>query len=380
MSDPYHHGVTFTEATEGVRPMPTVDTSTIGLVTVADDADDDVFPAGENVLITDVRAAVAKAGDGPFAQYLEAIAAQTSPSLNVIRAVTGAGEGAEAIAAATKANIIAAIGKLRLAEQVHGRRPRILGAPGHESEEVVAALVAEAKKLRGMVYAGCAEADTVAEAVTYRGEFGARELVLHYGDFKSGSSTRSATAVALGLRARIDEEIGWHKTLSNVAVNGVTGVTFPVSFDLQDDDTDAGTLNAAQVQALIRRNGYRFWGNKTCADDPMFEFESAVRTAQVLRDTAAEGFFPYMDQPMTPGLARDILEALNAKIRGFRGAGRLIGGEYTLNAELNTTTELASGKLHIRCRYTPVPPLDNPNIRQEITDDYFVDFLAQAAA
>lgn len=43
-----------------------------------------------------------------------------------------------------------------------------------------------------------------------------------------------ATARALGLRAKIDQTIGWHKTLSNIGVNGVTGVSASVSWDLQD--------------------------------------------------------------------------------------------------------------------------------------------------
>ncbi|MBW9013687.1 hypothetical protein KZA95_23060, partial [Escherichia coli] len=36
----------------------------------------------------------------------------------------------------------------------------------------------------------------------------------------STTATAYATARALGLRAKIDQEQGWHKTLSNVGVNG----------------------------------------------------------------------------------------------------------------------------------------------------------------
>ena len=43
-----------------------------------------------------------------------------------------------------------------------------------------------------------------------------------------------ATAKASAMRAKIDKEVGWHKTLSNVAVTGVEGMTKQVFWSLQD--------------------------------------------------------------------------------------------------------------------------------------------------
>ena len=65
----------------------------------------------------------------------------------------------------------------------------------------------------------------------YRDNFSQRELMIIWPDFVSWNTTTNksdtayATARALGLRAKIDTETGWHKTLSNVGVNGVTGIT-----------------------------------------------------------------------------------------------------------------------------------------------------------
>jgi uncharacterized protein len=66
---------------------------------------------------------------------------------------------------------------------------------------------------------------------------------------------------ALGLRAKIDAETGWHKTLSNVGINGVTGLTASVYWDLQATGTDADLLNQACVTTLIRKDGFKFWGS-----------------------------------------------------------------------------------------------------------------------
>jgi hypothetical protein len=53
-----------------------------------------------------------------------------------------------------------------------------------------------------------------------------------------------ATARALGLRAKIDEQTGWHKSLSNVGVNGVTGIFFRNAGDAVHPDVWEGLMPA----------------------------------------------------------------------------------------------------------------------------------------
>ena len=70
---PYHHGIRVTEVNEAARAISTVATATIGLVSVADDADADFFPLDTPVLVDDIAAAIGKAGDdGKLAASLEA--------------------------------------------------------------------------------------------------------------------------------------------------------------------------------------------------------------------------------------------------------------------------------------------------------------------
>lgn len=52
-----------------------------------------------------------------------------------------------------------------------------------------------------------------------------------------------APARAMGLRALVDEQVGWHECLSNKTVQGVTGISKEVFWDLQEPNTDAGLLN-----------------------------------------------------------------------------------------------------------------------------------------
>ena len=243
-----------------------------------------------------------------------------------------------------------------------------------------------AQKLRAFVYAYARGAQTIEEAAAYRDQFGAREVMIVWPEFTgfdtATESTRNLSAVAraLGLRAKIDQETGWHKTLSNVAVNGVTGISQPVHWDLQDPNTDAGYLNANEVTTLIRRDGFRFWGSRTCSSDPLFAFENYTRTAQVLADTIAEAHMWAVDKPMHPSLVKDIIEGINAKFRELIRRGYILGGEAWFDPELNSPEVLKDGRLFIDYDYTPVPPLENLMFQQRITDRYLLDFADRVAA
>lgn len=390
MATDYHHGVRVLEINEGTRPIRTVATAVVGMVCTAEDADPLAFPLNRPVLLTDVLTASGKAGvKGTLAKSLDAIADQASPVTVVVRVAEGQD------AAQTTTNVIGGVTAggqytgmkaLLAAEAQLGVRPRILGVPGLDSLPVATELVLTAQKLRGFAYASAWDCDTVSDVIAYRENFGARELMTIWPDFVNwdtalnADAPASAIARALGLRAKLDEQVGWHKTLSNVAVNGVSGLSRDIYWDLQNPATDAGLLNAADVTTLIRRDGFRFWGSRTCSDDPLFAFENYTRTAQVLADTMAEGQFWAVDKPMHPSLVRDIVEGINAKFRELVRLGYLIGGECWYDEAANDKDTLKAGKLYLDYDYTPVPPLENLGLRQRITDRYLVDFASRVNA
>ena len=391
MATDYHHGVRVIEINEGSRPIRTVSTAVLGLIATADDADPAAFPLDTPVLVTNVLAAMGKAGKtGTLYRSLQAIAAQTKPLTIVVRVAQGETE------AETTSNAVGGVspdGKyqgaqaLLAAQSKLGVKPRILGAPGLDTQAVTNALASVAQRLRGFVYASAYGCATVTAATTYRGQFGQREVMMIWPDFVDWDTALdeeasiSAVAYAMGLRAKIDEETGWHKTLSNVVVNGPTGITKDVFFDLQDPATDAGVLNAKEVTTLINMGGYRFWGSRTCEEPGgFFYFESYTRTAQVLADTIAEAHFAYVDVPLHPSLVRDLLESINAKFRDLKLQGYIIDGHAWYDEQYNDKTALKDGKLAIDYDYTPVPPLENLKFQQRITDRYLADFASRIAA
>ncbi|HZS79984.1 MAG TPA: phage tail sheath C-terminal domain-containing protein, partial [Herbaspirillum sp.] len=109
-----------------------------------------------------------------------------------------------------------------------------------------------------------------------------------------------------------------------------------------------------------------------------FPFENYTRTAQILADTIAEAQFTIVDGPVTPGMIRDLLESINAKMRELKGR-YIIAGKSWYDATKNDPTQLKDGKLTIDYDYTPVPPLENLMLNQRITDTYLLDFASRIA-
>ncbi|MBG3115111.1 phage tail sheath protein [Proteus mirabilis] len=384
MAQDYHHGVRVIEINEGTRPIRTISTAIVGVVCTADDADEKTFPLNKPILLTDVSQAIGKAGKtGTLASTLKAIADQAKPITVVVRVEQGESEAettTNIIGGTTEEGLKTGLQALLASQSQHSIKPRIIGAPGHDTLAVANEIAVICQKLRAFGYVSAYDCKNISEAIKYRDNFGQRELMVIFPDFTSwdsvtnSESTAYATARALGLRAKLDNDIGWHKTLSNITVNGVTGISKDIYWDLQDPATDAGLLNEKGVTTLIRRDGFRFWGSRTCSDDPLFAFESYTRSAQVLADTMAEGQMWAIDKPLTPSLARDIVETINAKLRSLVSQGYLLGGECWYDPTSNSKEELKDGKLTLDYDYTPVPPMENLMLRQRITDKYLMDF------
>lgn len=386
----YHHGVRVIEASDGIRPIRTISTAVIGIVCTGSDADAVAFPLDTPVLVTSINAAIGSAGTlGTLKPTLTAIADEGNAMCVIVRVADGAGiddaakladQNAKVIGTVTAEGSYTGMKALLTAKAKLGIKPRILACPGLDTLTVATALAGIAQQLRGFAYVHANGAATKEDASLYRDNFGQREIMVLWPEFKNAAAIVTSTAKAIGLRAKLDEQIGWHKTLSNMVINGVTGISKDVFWDLQDPATDAGYLNSNEVTTLIREGGFRFWGSRTCSADPLFAFENYTRTAQVLADTMAEAHLWAVDKPLTPSLARDIIEGINAKFRELKALGYIVDGKAWYNPDANSAVTLKDGKLYIDYDYTPVPPLENLLFTQKITDRYLADFAAAIGA
>lgn len=386
----YLHGVRVIEINEGTRTIRTIATAVIGTVCTADDADSEFFPLNNPVLITDPLAAIAKAGKtGTLKRTLQAIGEQVKTPTIIVRVADSADDDertSNIIGTITEQGEYTGLQALLTAQSVTGFKPRILGVPKYDNQAVAAALGAICQKLRAFGYISAFGATNRDEAVSYARNFGQRELMMIFGDFQSwntdnnGYDTDYAVARALGLRAYLDHTVGWHKNLSNVEINGVTGVTKPMSFDIQDPSTDVNLLNSKNISVPLNYKGFRIWGSRTLSSDTLFAFEQYTRTAQIIADTFGEAYDWAMDKPLTPTLAKDMVEMINQKFRYWKNLGYIVDGNAWVDADINSKDVIKDGKFYIDYDYTPVPSLENLNLRQRITDSYLMDFAAKVAA
>lgn len=387
----FQHGIRVNEVKKQSRSIATIATAVIGLVATAPDAVAAAFPLDTAVRVTNLEDAIAKAGmTGTLGAALRAIAGQVSAPIVVVRVAPGVDAAATttAIIGIDVAGVKTGMQALLTAPAQLDMHPRIIGAPGLESEAVTKGLIAVAKKLRARVYAKAIGNDR-GEAIAHRALFpDVRELSLFWPGVTAPYGNGGASipvpvaAVAMGARAAIDQTQGWHKTVSNVALNDIDGLTDDVTFDIQDETCDANVLNASELVTVIRLDGaLRFWGNRTCAaKDSDFVFESACRTAHILADTVAIGLIWGMDKPLLPSLAKDMVEQINTKFRALKRAGQIMGAVAEFLPAKNATDNLKLGKLTISYRYSFVPPLEALMLEQEITDEFFADFASLAAS
>ncbi len=383
MSSSYHHGIRIQEVNDGTRPMTAPSTAIIGLVATAADADDITFPLNTPVLITDVYRALGKAGtQGTLALSLEAIQAQCQPVIVVVRIDAGVS------LTETYANVIGTVTNgdysglkaLQMSAARTGVTPRIIVAPGLDDDaSVAAALAATAKHLNGYAFAKAA-GDTISEAILYRRQFAQRELELLWPE-PMNLDPRSAVRIAMpvaayaaGKRAEVDEIYGWHHAISNLPLNAVSGLSHDVSFSYTSESADVQILNEAGITTIKADNGYALFGMRSCSDDPLFAFQTTVRTAQVLKEMIASSLAWAIGKPMTVQLVRDIIASINNAFRELKAKGRIIGGQAWYEIEQNQAEGLKNGRLSIVYDYTPVYPLELLELQQKITDRYLTEF------
>lgn len=379
-----HHGITANEYTDGVRSISDITTAIIGMVCTAEDADAKVFPLNTPVFATSAYDLLAKAGTkGTLAKSLDAIVDQADAQVVIVRVAES--KNAEE----QKANVIGTaeggnytgLKALRRAKAVTGFTPKILGVPELDSQDVLTELVGVAQATRAFAYGSAGGNPDITEVGNYRKNFGQRELMLIDNEFMafdpSTKKTETAATIAriLGARAKLDKNVGWHKSISNTEINGVSGLKFARSFDLLDKNCDANTLNNKDVTTLIREDGFRVWGNRTCTNDSMMAFEVATRTAQIIQETIASAFMWALDKPMHPSLMEDIIMAINAKLAQYVNKGFILGARVFIDKTLNTSETVQAGQFTISYEFTWVPPLENMVFNQHVTDTFFVNLV-----
>lgn len=381
----FFHGVTVTNVDVGARTIALPSSSIIGLVDTFTPGAPATAEPDVPVLLTSLREAAAAFGVGS-AIYKACTAIFTQASAVVVAVGVAeledpAQQTSAIIGSVTESGQRTGLQALLDGKSRFNAQPRLLVAPQHSATEAVAtAMDALAGKLRAIAIVDGPNSTDEA-VIAYAGEFGSKRVYLvdpgvQYWDTEvSATADAPASAYAAGLFAWTDAEYGFWSSPSNKVFTGITGTTRPVEFLDGDATCRANLLNNANVTTIIRDDGYRLWGNRTLSSDPKWAFVTRVRTLDMVMDAILAGHKWAVDRGITKTYVKDVTEGLRAFMRDLKNQGAVIDFEVYADAELNTASQLAQGKVYWNIRFTDVPPAENPNFRVEVTDQWLTEVL-----
>jgi len=392
MPTAFLHGVEVIEIANGLRPIQTVKSSIIGLVGTAPAADPATFPADTPILVTGPRQAELLGATGTLRDAYNAAYAQGVNVMIVVRVTVGADAAATLAAVAGSQTSGTGVWALLNSRAITGQIPRILAAPGFTStpaanpaSPVTLNLISIANRLRGVVIADGPNTNE-ADAITDQGKFGSDRLyivdpaVRVWDNVTAAYVTRPASGYVAGALSRIDMDKGFWWSPSNQILQGVAGTARPITFQVSDTETEANRLNEAKVATIVQQNGFRLWGNRSCATDPLWAFLSVRRTADMIYESIEAAHLWAMDRPFSVQLLLDIRDSVQAYINTLETRGALLGGSVWLDPELNTETELKAGKLYMNFDIEPPAPLEHLTFRAHRNGSYYDELVTAVAA
>ncbi|WP_144180363.1 MULTISPECIES: phage tail sheath family protein [unclassified Pseudomonas] len=385
----FFHGVTVTNVDTGARNVALPSSSIIGLVDTFTEGAGATAKAGDLVLITNEREAVAAFGAASaITKACQAIYARSKAVIvatGVAKVVDGAAQTSGIIGGVQASGKRTGLQALLDGKSRFNAQPRLIVAPKHSATQAVAtAMQSIAEKLRAVaIIDGPGTTDEA--ATTYAKSFGSKRLYMVDPGVQLWDTTTSATidapasAWAAGVFAYTDSEYGFWSSPSNKEFVGITGTTRAIEYLDGDETCRANLLNNANIATIIRDDGFRLWGNRTLSSDSKWAFVTRVRTMDMVMDAILYGHKWAVDRGITSTYIRDVTEGLQAFMRDLKAQGAIINFEVYADPVLNTASQLEQGKVYWNIRFTDVPPAENPNFRIEVTNQWLTEVLDQVA-
>jgi hypothetical protein len=280
---------------------------------------------------------------------------------------------------------------LLLANNLTGQTPRLLGAPGFTAPSggvaspVTANLLIVATRTRAIVVADGPNT-TEAEAILSRESYGSDRLyivdpaVSVFDTATAAYVIRPASAFVLGVISRMDNDKGFWWSPSNQLIAGIAGTARAITFAISSAETEANRLNEQSITTIIRHEGFRIWGNRTTASDPLWAFLPVRRTADMVYESIEQGLFWAMDRPFSKQLLLDIRDGVQGYLNELKARGAILGGKVWLDPELNTETTLKAGKLYLDFDIEPPAPLEHLTFRAHRNGAYYEELVSSVAA
>lgn len=394
MTTDFLHGQEVLEATDGTRPIQTVKSAVMAMIGTAPNADPNVFPLNEPVVLHNQPKKAAfldtvGSGLGTLLDGCDDIYDQAGGTIVITRVEEGVDIDA------TLSNIIGSsasstgVHAFKASQSEFGLTPRLYVAPGFTSQRpgslknpVMAELEGIIGKSRAIAI-GDGPGTNDVDALAYASDFGSdRVYVVDPGVkvWDTGANAyvnRPASARVAGLIARTDVTKGFWWSPSNKEINGIGGISRPIEFNLSDANCQANYLNENKIATIINKNGYRLWGNRTTSMDPKWAFLSVRRTADIIYDTIENAMLWAQDRPFSVQLLSDIQDSVQDYLDFLKGKGALLGGTVWIDPELNTASTMEAGQWYFDFDIEPPAPLERLTWTAHRNNGYYTELVAK---
>lgn len=142
---------------------------------------------------------------------------------------------------------------------------------------------------------------------------------------------------------------------------------------LLDKQQADDVLGANGICTAINVNGFKFWGNNTCAYPSTTDTKDRFWCVRRFFDWDGNNFiltyFQKVDKPENRRLVQDIVDSTNITGSGYVARGYCAGYKMKFLEDENPTTELLAGHLTVHTHMAPFVPTEYiHNIREYDTD------------
>lgn len=278
--------------------------------------------------------------------------------------------------AVTAAEITTAISdKLREVYPRFGMTPGLLLAPGYSKDPNVAAVMQGACENINSVYScecildvdcgtsGAQTYDAVKQVKESKG-LTSPHAYAYWPMAQVGDYRLSLSAIMGALTAATDAANGDVPSLSpsNKSLPGVTGLCLEDGTEVILDQAQANVVNSAGIGTVLNLNGFKAWGNNTCAypstADPKDRWIAVRRFFTWRSNSLIQTYFERVDSPANYRMIEAIVDTENVNGNAYVAAGACAAYQCEFRSDENPTTQILDGTIKFHLTLAPYNPAE----------------------